>query len=131
MLTDSEKRWLQLRKLYEGANYYSYYSCMHCQFYNEGRWQGYKRPCNEACLYDGCPFIDIESEEAVYDYIDAARFEERVAAKLANPQWAVCWISDSCLEFGGSKDEPRGWWNCEWCRLKHARLQVEEDMDGR
>ena len=66
--------------------------------------------------------------ETMTKYIDAALFEARVAAKLANPQWAVCWNSDSCLEFGGSKDEPRWWWNCEWCRLKHARLQVEEEM---
>lgn len=63
------------------------------------------------------------------DWQEAAEFEARVAAKLANPHWAVCWNSDSCLEFDGSKDEPRWWWNCEWCRLKHARLQVEEEMD--
>ena len=64
------------------------------------------------------------------ELLEAAKFEARVAAKLANPQWAVCWNSDSCLEFGGSKDEPRWVWNCEWCRLKHARLQVEEEMDA-
>ena len=64
------------------------------------------------------------------DWQEATLFEARVAAKLANPQWAVCWNSDSCLEFGGSKDEPRWWWNCAWCRLKHARLQVEEEMNA-
>ena len=64
------------------------------------------------------------------DWQEAAEFEARVAAKLANPQWAVCWHSDSCLEFGGSKDEPRWVWDCEWCRLKHARLQVEEEMNA-
>ena len=64
------------------------------------------------------------------DWQDAAEFEARVASKLANPQWAVCWNSDSCLEFDGSKDEPRWWWNCEWCRLKHARLQVEEEINA-
>lgn len=63
------------------------------------------------------------------ELLEAAEFEARVAAKLANPQWAVCWNSDSCLEFDGSKDEPRWWWNCAWCRLKHARLQVEEEMN--
>ena len=64
------------------------------------------------------------------DFKEAAEFEARVAAKLANPQWAVCWNSDSCLEFGGSKDEPHWVWDCEWCRLKQARLQVEEEMDA-
>lgn len=69
-----------------------------------------------------------KAEGKADELYEAAEFESRVAAKLANPKWSVCWNSDSCIEFGGHKDE-RWVWNCEWCRLKHARLQVEEMMD--
>lgn len=105
MLTESEKQWLRGRELVALAY------CAWC------------RKCDRRYrhMFRGCPT----------DYTSADDFEARVAAKLANPLWGVCWNSDSCLEFGGSKDEPRGWWNCQWCRLKHARLQVEEEeMNG-
>lgn len=142
MLTDSEKRWLKLRKLYEGVNYYSYYSCMHCPEYNIGRWHGYKRPCNEACLSNGCPFIDIGSSQAVFDYIEAAEFEERVAAKLA--KWDneyhkgdhLCPYGDDdfdsyiplchCINF--CQYHPR--LGCIAAKLAWARLEVEEEMDA-
>lgn len=100
MLTEIERAWLERREVIHQCK--GYYI-----------WAGYWE--------EGVELEDIQ---------DAAEFEARVAAKLANPQWAVCWNSDSCLEFDGSKDEPRWWWNCEWCRLKHARLQVDEEMDG-
>ena len=107
MLTESEREWLE-----ERDNWFSPW-CSRC----DGRFH-----CDEHKLYGKCSLTP--------DTDDAALFEARVAAKLANPQWAVCWNSDSCLEFGGSKDEPRWWWDCEWCRLKHARLQVEEEIDA-
>ena len=63
------------------------------------------------------------------DWQDAAEFEARVAAKLANPRWAGCRHGDSCIEYGGDKEDI--WlWGCEWCRLKHARIEVEEEMDA-
>lgn len=119
MLTDNEKRWLQLRELYAGVNYDSYYSCMHCKFYNVGRWRGFFYPCNEACLSNGCPFIDIESKEAVYDYIDAADFDAMVAAKLADPYYPPMDSgSDGPQLFMPPAD-----------RLKWARIEVEEEMN--
>lgn len=110
MLTDNEKRWLQLRKLYAGVNYWSYYSCMHCPEYNIGRWYGYKHPCNKACLSNGCPNIDIRSSGAVFDYVEALEFEARVAAKLA--------------DFFFYEQYPAE------IRLMLARFEVEEEMDA-
>lgn len=138
MLTDSEKRWLKLRKLYEGVNYYSYYSCMHCPEYNIGRWHGYKRPCNEACLSNGCPFIDIGSSQAVFDYIEAAEFEERVAAKLAELFATISLVGNttefdcesSCPAFSMCCTILHEGLPCDEAILMYARLQVEEEMDG-
>ena len=109
MLTNSEREWLETR---DKKRPYCFY-------------------CEALFGTDSCYWKCVTESCAMYpDMKDAAEFSERVAAKLANPQWAVCWNSDSCLEFGGSKDEPRWVWDCEWCRLKHAHLQVEEDMDA-
>ena len=112
MLTDSERAWLKYRDI---VNPRGTYFCEYCKDYAE---------CHSDMGWG------VECPTAPLSLHDAALFEARVAAKLANPQWAVCWNSDSCLEFDGSKDEPRWWWNCAWCRLKHARLQVEEEMDA-
>lgn len=110
MLTDSEREWLNHRNI---AHPDGDYFCELCDVFAE---------CHMYWPIE-CPTkLSIKPEDIA--------FEARVAAKLANPQWAVCWNSDSCLEFGGSKDEPRWVWDCEWCRLKHARLQVEEEMDA-
>ena len=122
MLTNSEKLWLKTRDSYE------HFSCRYCPglpYYGPFT-PAHGRPCARWCYKQ-------KERKACWlasYYEDAALFEARVAAKLANPQWAVCWNSDSCLEFGGSKDEPRWVWDCEWCRLKYARLQVEEEMNG-
>ena len=129
MLTESEKRWLQLRKLYAGVNRHSYYSCMHCSEYNMGRWPWYNYPCNRACLYAGCPFIDIGSSAALSDYVEAVEFESRVACKLLEMpehrspcsygEARMCTIECASI-----------WLDCKDCRLKWARLAVEEEMDA-
>lgn len=69
------------------------------------------------------------------DWQDAAEFSERVAAKLAEmAHWLahgigtemecvdLCDASKICEE---SESLP-----CQWCFLKHARLAVEEEIDG-
>ena len=121
MLTNSEKRWLQLRKLYAGVNYFSYYSCMHCPEYNIGRWYGYKHPCSKACLSNGCPNIDIRSSGAVFDYVKALEFEARVAALLAEilPKALTDpWFIKNAKHITAD------------ATLKWARLSVEEEMDA-
>lgn len=129
MLTDNEKRWLQLRKLYEGVTYLSYYSCMHCPEYNIERWFEYKYPCNMACLHNGCPFIDIRSSGTIFDYVEAAEFEQRVTTKLANVFQHIndYWVNlpcDACPQEGKCDMD------CNDSILKWARLQVEEEMDA-
>jgi len=126
MLTDSEKRWLQLRKLYAGVNYWSYYSCMHCSEYNIGRWRGYNYPCGSACLGNGCPYIDIRSSWAVLDYVEATKFEARVAAKLAER----CVLLEKVVQKALGAAEYINLSAAAENALKAARLQVEEEMDA-
>ena len=52
------------------------------------------------------------------DYPDALEFEARVAANLANGE--DCHITDDCVFFGEGV--------CAWCKLKEARLTVEQEM---
>ena len=52
------------------------------------------------------------------DYKDALEFEARVAANLANGE--DCHITDECVFFGEGV--------CAWCKLKEARLAVEQEM---
>lgn len=98
MLTDKEKRWLEGRKYR-------------------------KAPCGEethhcvGCLVRcGCSLTP--------DWIDAAEFEARVAARLAGA-WAIgedmC-FNNHCQLF----DKDR----CTACYLKNARIAVEEEMDN-
>lgn len=132
MLTESERKWLADSekwnfKLDIYGNSCFCPSCKHCVHFTETEKGVFCQDAEDIWIYgkqlSECPLIP--SKKLLHD---AALFEARVAAKLANPRWAVCWNSDSCIEFGGHKDE-RWVWNCEWCRLKHARLQVEEMMD--
>lgn len=122
MLTQNEKEWLEKRK----SEYFL--SCLHCP----GRYKQKPRStweCMSFC-WDNKVVTQCElSSQDMRYFKDAAEFEARVAVKLANPQWSPCWRGDSCLEFSGQKDE-RWVWNCEWCRLKYARLAVEEEMDN-
>lgn len=57
------------------------------------------------------------------DIEDAAEFEGRVAALLAS--WEQNLIIP-CMETAVCERHPQ---DCPWCRLKYARLQVEEEMD--
>ena len=98
MLTDKERKWLEGRK-------------------------HRKAPCGEethhcaGCLVRcGCSLTP--------DWIDAAEFEARVAARLAGA-WAIgedmC-FNNHCQLF----DKDR----CTACYLKNARIAVEEEMDN-
>lgn len=138
MLTESEKRWLQLRKLYAGVNHLSYYSCMHCQSYNVDRWDRYNYPCNNACVYEGCPNIDIRSSQALSDYVEAIEFEARVVAKLTmmmlcpNDEKYPCRHGEPKLGCMRLKTKLTSTFavHCEDCILRKVHLQVEEEMDN-
>ena len=67
---------------------------------------------------------------ALIDYRDAAEFEARVAEKLTLKE--PCPLPenadlDDCPYF--IEDEESAF-SCRWCRLKRARIAVEEEMDN-
>lgn len=104
MLTEQERKWLELRKYR-------------------------KAPCGEethhcvGCLVRcGCSLTP--------DLIDAAEFEARVAEKLTLEE--PCPLPenadlDECPYF--TEDDGSAF-SCRWCRLKRARIAVEEEMDN-
>lgn len=114
MLTEKEKRWLEFRKNV----------CFRCS--------KNKRTCSQAlrkiCLDIGFPIKDrtVMKEQ---DYCDAAEFEARVAEKLTLEE--PCPLPenadlDDCPYF--TEDDGSAF-SCRWCRLKRARIAVEEEMD--
>lgn len=103
MLTDSEKAWLNNREIF--------YACT--GYFNR---KGYSWEEN----------LQIE------DMQDAAKFEARVAAKLASDHAISYYSLIGCLgDKPGTCDKfNRNGWDCADCRLKLARLAVEEEMDA-
>ena len=104
MITPSEWVWLKNKRTY----------CNHCV--NE---RG-----DDDCEWDTamgkCPTLS-SHEQAV----DALKFSERVAAKLADPQFRHCSSSNSCYV-----DKRPFMMDCKDCRLHDAYLAVEGEMDG-
>lgn len=109
MLTEAEKKWLEERE-----NRICKF-CIHCPGYLN------TIPCLD--WWDGTCMMDTTLEE----FRDAAEFEARVAAKLAQ---SPCWScpEKSKLSCPRGKSEANGRPKAEACRLKHARLAVEEEM---
>ena len=106
MLSDKDREWLEKRE--ERGAYY----CYHC---TDGR-------IHFECMDvwnspNNCPLEDAQ------DFRDAAEFEARVAAKLAQNTQAV-----PCIEHGCPHGMPLIWL-CVSCRLKYARLAVEAEME--
>ena len=111
MLTDSEKRWLELREVSETD--WSLYSCIECKWFK--RHQGSTLyPCCFSKLFKSCPRMNPDKA----DFTDALEFSERVAAKLAADE--NCGVDEDC-----PPDMSVG-----WGRLKAARLAVEEELIG-
>lgn len=98
MLTEKEKRWLEGRKRRKAPCGDETHHCVGCM------------------VKYGCSLTP--------DWIDAAEFEARVAARLAGA-WAIgedmC-FNNHCQLF----DKDR----CTACYLKNARIAVEEEMDN-
>lgn len=115
MLTEAEKNWMRRRE-----GYLKHY-CRHCQFFKP-----YDAPhvIPGYCQGDSwcCPVV---GKDILYSFQDAAEFEARVAEKLVRN---ICY---NC------SDEPEGCPSAfeyprrigERCRLMHARLAVEAEMD--
>lgn len=105
MLTDKEKRWLEGRKHRKAPCGDETHHCVGCM------------------VKCGCSLHP--------DWIDAAEFEARVAEKLTLKE--PCPLPenadlDDCPYSYFIEDEESAF-SCRWCRLKRARITVEEEMD--
>ena len=104
MLTEAEKKWLEERKSSLR------YACHSCKFKGEG----------------GCFYVPPIEREWCYldhvnqDWADAAEFEARVSRIMALYLGAPpCGV--------GTCNNPN--FLCPECRLKHARLKAEQEME--
>lgn len=114
MLTADEKRWLQRRKNL----------CSRCAKYGYCK-TGKKHGFNT----ETCRFWEIRAPKGRIfvneDFQDAAEFEARVAERLARN---TCYNCPDLLEGCPTAFEyPRR--TDKSCRMKHARLAVEDEMD--
>lgn len=114
MLTEKEKEWLERRKVL----------CTHCDLIARGFCQGHnKTSCSHWDRFH-CN-NPVKRYKAFQDMQDAAEFEARVAEKLARN---ICYNCpdepDGCH---AAFEAPRR--TGESCRMKHARLAVEAEMD--
>ena len=102
MLTEQERKWLEERKHRKAPCGDETHHCVGC------------------LVRCGCSLTP--------DWIDAAEFAERVAAKLTLEE--PCPLPenadlDDCPYF--TEDDGSAF-SCRWCRLKRARIAVEEEM---
>ena len=82
---------------------------------NPGHINKWGYPCSNPLSYD-----------RLADFIDAAEFEALVAVKLAQNEYMFI----SCYLSGTKWDDcPHEDWDCNQCRIKYARLAVEQEMD--
>lgn len=122
MLTESEKRWLKERNEYPEHKF-----CHWCP-YNEVRGREDEEGvwCSCDATYSEETFYECLTEHYYFNRIfDAIEFEQRVTAKLAynvvhRYEKSPCINKWQCMPTG-----------CVACWLRQARLQVEEEMDGR
>lgn len=120
MLDEKTIFWLGRRKR-DIKNKFGYF-CRHCGQYK----RQFVEWCNDEYY---CPTCTRK-----YDYIDAAEFESRVSAKMAEP-WILSGGKPHCPHNGcivpmlRQKLKPRDAERiCAWCVLKHARIAVEAEM---
>ena len=112
MLTESEKAWLERREEMPG------YYCLWCPLWDD------EADCDGRSPHPFCPIF--QRRERLWD---AAEFEARVAAKLADIKFHhELGNPDSCrLKYGKCANPSR---SCVDCRLNAARIAVEEEMDN-
>ena len=114
MLTEQERKWLENR------------TPVCCELIPPKSFDGKPQSRCPDCKYNLPP-----GQCSIHhsDYRDAAEFEARVAEKLTLKE--PCPLPenadlDDCPYF--IEDEESAF-SCRWCRLKRARIAVEEEMD--
>lgn len=110
MLTEAEKKWLGNREFANAVNYGAY-SCPSCWWLNKEL---------EECILRRCLRFDP-------DYQDAAEFEARVAARLTDKPPYAFGFCQLCKYNSHGCQKLR--MPLKQCRLKHARLAVEAEME--
>ena len=83
-------------------------------------WMYPEQPLEERCLQ-----LEIMADE----YRDAAEFEARVAARLAELCWVMSGLPFPCKACPARKYCMKITMPCKAVFLKYARLAVEEEMD--
>lgn len=113
-LSEAEKDWLERRKKNEKE--YGSVFCPYCEQFIAER-DEYIGPCYDD-LY--CPLTD-------HLFLDAAEFNARVAEKLARNICIYCPDALARKSCPSAFEYPRR--TGESCRLMHARLAAEAEMD--
>ena len=71
------------------------------------------------------PVLELHAKDVrIAELQDALEFSERVAEMLA--AWEQN-LNIPCMETAMCERHPQ---DCPWCRIKYARLAVEEEMDA-
>ena len=109
MLTEQERKWLELRKNV----------CFRCK----KRRQTCSPVIREICQKAGYPIHDL-AMVIPQDYRDAAEFEARVSRYIAENASELDFSSNNWQFFDGFKAKSLAWYI-----LREARIIVEEEMD--
>lgn len=117
MLTEQEHEWLERRKVL----------CNHCELIKRTLCGGGKNKTSCQRWEDYHCNNPVKRYKAFQDMQDAAKFEALVAVKLAQNEhrFVPCYKSE--IEWNDCPHEDR---DCDQCRIKYARLAVEQEMDG-
>lgn len=113
-LSEQEREWLERRKI----------PCNRCGFQKRCSWKSENIPCEKWGLFQ-IKARGTKSGDVEHNFRDAAEFEARVAEKLARN---ICYnCSDAPEGCPSAFEYPRR--TGERCRLMHARLAAEAEMD--
>lgn len=119
MLSKNELIWLITRERQLETD--RYYICKYCYAAKQATKKRGPSPCVQQCFRDKqkpvCYKLRITNS-----FRDAAEFEARVAARMARTEaFIIC--EEICRNNGNIQ-------NCTECRMKWARLAVEEEMEN-
>jgi hypothetical protein len=116
MLTDAERKWLQEREnvpLFQCEKY--------CE-YHVGKNSYFECTYSPALSQEWC-----KNDAGNQDWKDAAEFEARVAVYLAKSPCLTC--PDNPRNCPRENTPEKGRPFLEACRMKHARIAVEQEME--